>query len=121
MGEDITLAHLRAILDAIHSANRFTEGMSFEQFAGNVETVLATTQALRIAGGTMKPIPDSVRSRHPSVPWLDTIDLSDWLISRYYEVTPNIVWRKVKQDLPAIEPHIAHAIEEETRRESTNG
>ena len=69
MTEDITLAHLRAILDAIHHANHFTEGMSFEQFEGNIQTVYATTPVLRIAGGTMKPIPDSVRSRYPSIPW----------------------------------------------------
>ena len=117
MGEDVTLAHLHAILGAIREANRFTEGMTFEQFASDTRTVDATTQALRIVGGAMKPVPDSVRCRYPSVPWRDVIDLSDWLISRYYEVTPALVWSKVRRDLPTIEPQITRALEEETRRE----
>lgn len=122
MGKDVTLTHLHAVLDAIHKADRSTEGMTFEQFAGDTLTVDAMTQALRIAGGAMKPIPDSVRCHYPSVPWRDMIERSDWLISRYYEVTPALVWSKVRRDLLAIAPKISRVLEEETRREeAANG
>jgi uncharacterized protein with HEPN domain len=50
------------------------------------------------------------------------IDLSDRLISRYYEVTPTLVWSKVRRDLLAIESQITHALEEETsEEEAANG
>lgn len=122
MGEDVTLTHLHAVLGAIHKANRFTEGITFEQFAGDIRTVDATTQALRMAGGAMKPIPDSVRCRYPSIPWQDMTKLSVWLIHQYYEIPPEVVWNETKQVLPAIESEISRALEEETsREEAANG
>ncbi len=115
-----TLDHLYDMLENAKEARRFIEGMSFEQFENDRRTIYAVLQALQIMGEAAKKISDTVRSEHPSVPWREMAGMRDKLIHGYFDVNLSVVWRTVNEVLPAIEPQIARAIEEETRRESTS-
>lgn len=113
---------LRDMLDAIEKTERFTEGMSFEQFANDDRTTLAVIKAIEIAGEAAKNIPEAVRSRHPSVPWRGMAAMRDRLTHGYFTTSLQIVWSTVRQDFPDAKPQIIRALEEETRREdAANG
>ena len=69
-------------------------------------------RALEVIGEASKNIPASVRARHASIPWRDMVGMRDKLIHRYFGVNLKVVWKAVREDLPAIKPHIVRAVEE---------
>ena len=104
--------YLRDILDAIEKAERFAQGMDFDAFAADDKTVFAVVRALEVIGGASKNIPASVRARHASIPWRDMAGMRDKLIHRYFGVNLKVVWKAVREDLPAIKPHIVRVADE---------
>lgn len=120
-GRDVS-DYLRDILENGRLARRFVEGMSFEQFQGDVRTAYAVVRALEIIGEATKNVPPEVRERYPDVPWRSMAGMRDRLIHGYFDTNPAVVWETAQRDLPAIEPPIARALEEEISREAaTNG
>lgn len=111
---------LRDMLDAIEKTERFTEGMSFEQFVNDDRTTLAVIKAIEIAGEAAKNVPEPVRSRYPSVPWRDMAAMRDRLTHGYFTTSLAIVWSTTKQDFSVAKPHVALALEEEIRREEAD-
>jgi uncharacterized protein with HEPN domain len=61
--------YLRDILDAVEKIQRFTQGMTFAQFASDDKTVFAAIRGLEIIGEAAKRLPRSLRDRCPQVPW----------------------------------------------------
>ena len=65
--------YLADMLDAARKAQRFTEGLDFDEFCANDEKTFAVVRALEIIGEAAKHLPAYVRKRHPEVPWQDII------------------------------------------------
>ena len=107
---------LRDILDAMEKIERFTEGMNFDQFAGDDKTVFAVIRALEIIGEATKKTPRSVKARHPSVPWREMAGIRDKLIHEYFGVNLAVVWNTVRQDIPSVKPLVAGVVEEAARQ-----
>ncbi len=57
------------ILEASDNLQRFIEGMTFEEFAGDVKTIRASAYELGIIGEATATIPADVRTAHPEIPW----------------------------------------------------
>lgn len=111
--------HLRDILDAAEKIQRFTEGMDFAQFQSDDKTSYAVIRALEIIGEATKRLPDSVRERHPSVPWRDMAGIRDKLIHNYTGISLVVVWKTAREDVPTLKPLIAQVLDEEAAREDS--
>lgn len=83
--------YLRDILDAIEKVETFTQGMDYEQFVKDEKTVFAVIRALEIIGEASKNIPNSVKDRHPSLPWRDMAGICDKLIHEYFGVNMAVI------------------------------
>ena len=104
--------YLQDIPDAVEKAESFTRGMDFDAFAGDDKTVFAVIRALEVIGEASKSIPAPVRSRYDSVPWRDMAGMRDKLIHDYFGVDLKAVWKALREDFPAIKPHIVRAVKE---------
>lgn len=104
--------YLRDILDAIEKVETFTQGMDYEQFVKDEKTVFAVIRALEIIGEASKNIPNSVKDRHPSLPWRDMAGIRDKLIHEYFGVNMAVIWNTVKRDIPSLKPLITEVLEE---------
>lgn len=104
--------YLRDILDAIEKVETFTQGMDYEQFVKDEKTVFAVIRALEIIGEASKNIPNSVKDRHPSLPWRDMAGIRDKLIHEYFGVNMAVIWNTVKRDIPSLKPLITEVLKE---------
>lgn len=64
-----TLRVLEAIAYNITLARRFTDEMSFENFAADEKSIYAVTRCLEIISEASRRLPEEFRRHHPHVPW----------------------------------------------------
>ena len=76
--------------------------MSYEAFAKDRKTVDATVRNFEIIGEATKHIPERIRKEYPKVPWKDMAGMRDKLIHGYFGVKLDVVWKTIKERLPAV-------------------
>jgi uncharacterized protein with HEPN domain len=92
--------YLEDILRYTEKAQRFVADVpSFDAFAEDEMRVMATIRALEVIGEAVKHIPNSLRRKYPEVPWQEIAGMRDILIHGYYDVSVEIVWKTVQEDL----------------------
>lgn len=92
------------ILDAIANVERYTSGMSFEQFSADDKTAGAVLWSFVIIGEAANRVPDEVQARYPAIPWARMRGMRNVLIHDYPRVNLAIVWATARNDLPPLTP-----------------
>jgi len=90
------------IRDNILAAQRFTAGLSFDQFRESQLHFYAVTRALEIISEASKRLPVEVGARHPELPWQDMRDAGNAYRHCYDNVVESIVWKTVHEHLPPL-------------------
>lgn len=103
---------LGEILEAIELLQRYTEGLSYEDFEGNVEKQDSVIRRLEIIGEAVKDIPGELRAAYPDTPWSDIAGARDILIHEYFRVDLELAWEMVKDDLPPLAEEVRRMLEE---------
>ncbi len=111
MKRDISI-YVKDILENIERAEKFTEGMGYEDFVDDEKTNFAVTRCVEIMGEAAKHIPESTRQQYPEIPWKDIAGMRDKVIHFYFGVNLERVWLVLKEDIPKIEPLIRRVLED---------
>lgn len=101
------------IIESIEKINRYTEGLSYEDFARQEKTVDAVVRNLEIIGEAARHIPGEVQNKYADVPWGEMHGIRNILIHEYFGVSLPIVWQTITEDLAPLITRL-QAIFEET-------
>ncbi len=104
--------YLNDIIDAIKTAQEFTNQQNFEAFSQDKKTIFAITRALEIVGEAIKKIPVHLPKKYPSIPWKELAGMRDKLIHNYSGVNLSIVWETVSQELPPLLKEFDHILQD---------
>lgn len=94
------------ILQSMDKIFQYTQGIEYEQFIANDMVVDATIRNLEIIGEAARNIPDTVRAKHPEIPWRRMLGLRNIVIHEYFGIDLSIVWEIVTKNLTETKPKI---------------
>jgi len=98
--------YLRHILDAISVIEKFVHNVHEETFRKNRLIQDAVIRELEIIGGATKYVGESLKKKHPEIPWKEVGGMRDKLIHEYFGVDISLVWEVVQKDLPELKRKI---------------
>lgn len=94
---------LKSIAYNIALVRRFTESMSFDEFADDERTVYAVTRCLEILSEASRRLPPELTGRHPNVPWSRMAAAGNVYRHDYEDVLAEILWTTVHGYLEELE------------------
>lgn len=108
---DVSL-YIKDMLESMERAENFVEGMEYDDFSKDEKTSFAVIRCIEVMGEAAKQVPESIRKKHPGIPWKSIAGMRDKVIHFYFGVNLEKVWLVVKEDLPKIKPKIRKILED---------
>ncbi len=100
---------LEDILEAIQLIEKFVKGMEFADFHNDPKTRYAVVHALLIISEASRRLSDTVKNRHPDIPWRDVANSGNIYRHEYHNINNRMIWKTVTDRLP----HLKQAIKKE--------
>jgi uncharacterized protein with HEPN domain len=103
---------IRHLLEAIAECQRFTAGMTEEQFGADAKTLKAVVWNLTIMGEAARQIPADIEAAYAEIPWATIRGMRNHIVHGYDVIDVGIVWNVVQDRLQPLVP-ILERIEKE--------
>ena len=98
--------------EAIAASERFVAGRSFADFQADRMLQLALERNIEIVSEASRHLPDTIKNRHPSIPWRKVRDIGNVLRHGYEIVDPKVIWTVITQDLTPLKVTVEAMIED---------
>ena len=93
------------ISEAIEHIERYA-GPGSETFASDELLQVWVVHYLQIIGEAVARLSDSLKEKHPEVPWRQIIAMRNILVHDYFAVDVDEVWAVVEHELPGLKSKI---------------
>jgi uncharacterized protein with HEPN domain len=93
-------ALLRRIFDAIEQVERYTRGMSENEFLSRAMVQDAVVRQIEVIGEAASCISAEYQGEHPKLSWLKMTGIRKKIIPENFSVKLDSVWNIVQDDLP---------------------
>lgn len=104
--------YLQDILEAIEKIEKYTKGVSFEEFVKNTVVSDAVIRNLEIIGEAVKRLPIEMKREHADIEWKKIAGLRDILIHEYAAVSLKIIWDVVVNKIPELKDVMKKIVKE---------
>jgi uncharacterized protein with HEPN domain len=97
---------LKDIVSAMDSIDEFVSGLTIEEIRKDDKTASAVIRKFEVIGEATKHIPETLRRKHPEVPWKSMSGMRDRLVHAYFGVDYKLVWDAIKTEIPSLKPKL---------------
>lgn len=108
---DRTPAHLADMLQFVQEALALGSGLQMQQFTANRVLCLAVEKLFINIGEAARRVAPQVQAAHPAIPWSRVIGLRNILAHGYEQVEHEVLYKSIRDDLPALEQSLRKALE----------
>ena len=109
------------VLDAIEKIERYTSGLTFDQFEANEMVSDAVVRNLEIVGEATRYIPATLRERYTQIEWSRVVGFRNIVIHAYFAVDVEIVWTIATQRLSELRTVLTEMLEDYDLQEGDEG
>ena len=92
--------NLRHIVDAIEQLERYTRGMSENEFASRAMVQDAAAHQVGVVSEAAKKLSAEFQSLHPKIPWETIARIHGNIIGEDYKLNLAVAWDVIQDDLP---------------------
>lgn len=96
---DNNIVYLKHILEAIEKAEKYLNGIDYDNFIKNEMMIDAVVRQLEIIGEAVNNLSPEFHDKHPKFYWRNAIDMRNFLIHEYFGINNKIVWDTCQVDL----------------------
>lgn len=96
------MVRVHHMLDHSREAVEMTRGRTRADLDRDRLLNLALVRLVEVIGEAASRVPEEFRSRHPQVPWRQTVGIRNRLIHGYDTVNFDILWTIIQEDLPPL-------------------
>ena len=89
------------IWESIEKIERYTEGMTEDDFQSDDKTTDAVVRNLGIIGEAAGRLPKDFVDQYSDIEWVKIVGLRNRIVHEYFGVDIQIIWQILKKDLPA--------------------
>ncbi len=105
--------YLRDILTSSERVQRYTQGMSYEDFTENDLVQDAVIRNLMVIGEAVKCIPESLKQEQDTISWRKIAGMRDILSHAYFGVHNEIVWDVILHKIPDLQIAVREMLDDE--------
>ncbi|MGC8972038.1 MAG: DUF86 domain-containing protein [bacterium] len=100
------LYFLRRYFNAIGKIERYTKGVTFENFCKNEMLIDAVIRNFEIIGEAVKSIPIEIQMKYPGIEWKEASGFRNVLIHEYFGIDLEAIWDTINNDIPIFKDKI---------------
>ncbi|HSC94326.1 MAG TPA: HepT-like ribonuclease domain-containing protein [Burkholderiales bacterium] len=100
--EDRDPAHLWDMLQAARDAAGIVADVTRENFLGDRMRMLALERSLELVGEAARRVSDSLRKKHPGIPWKEMIGLRNILAHDYGRIDHDKLFTTAEKEIPKL-------------------
>lgn len=97
---------LEHIVESISNLYEFTDGLTFDDYLANKILKFAVIKNLEIIGEAAYMLSLDFKEQHNEVEWRDISDMRHVLVHGYYQISDEMVWQVIQNDLKPLEIQI---------------
>ena len=106
------LYFLKDIENSLLKIFKYTNDIDFDKFMTNDMLKDAIERNFEIIGEAVKKLPSEFREKYPHIPFKQVAGMRDKLIHDYFGIDYQIIWKTIKDKLPAFYNSIKDIIDE---------
>jgi uncharacterized protein with HEPN domain len=100
--EDRDPAHLWDMLQAARDAASIVADVTRERFLGDRVRLLALERSLELVGEAARRVSDTLRKKHPQIPWKEMIGLRNILAHDYGRIDHEKLYTTATNEIPKL-------------------
>lgn len=104
------LLFLEDIMVCIEKLEKYTQGLTFQQFSKNEMAVDAVIRNFEVIGEAVKKIPKELKQKYPDVEWNEATGFRDVLIHDYFGIDLEAVWDTLKKNVPVFKEKLTRLL-----------
>jgi uncharacterized protein with HEPN domain len=103
MAENSAIPRLTDIVEAINRIRGVMAGVTLEAFESDWQKRWIVERGVEIISEASRRLPDSLKARHPEIPWTKVAGIGNVLRHEYERIAAGVLWSVAHGDLLPLE------------------